>query len=311
MLRLNRYVLMLILWLSFLFNVERLDLEVGQPDLFNIASPIYVAAVVMVVLGLVLPQFTRIALWQLQLLGLVSFLVAVFVGHRPVWGGAYTYISLFELIAVLITTLLAYSVGRLCADFLRAVRALMFVDMDGRVYDAEHAEGLLKREMQFARRANRPLSVMVVDVDTDGSVQKLLPTEVEIQKILAKRHNMIAVTRLLSRSLRRTDFVVDQTDDGRIVLVMPEMQKSQTMATIARLNQRVQQRLGVKLRYGVASFPEQGVTFEELIHQAETTLRPNIHERRGDSAVEQGATDKLPIVEAQAPIHIGVTTKSQ
>ncbi len=298
MLRLNRYLLVLVLWLSFFFNIERLDLDVTEPDLFNIASPIYVAVVAVVALGLLLPQVKRIALWQMQVIGVLVFVLARLSSDRPVWGGAHTYISFFELTSVLISASLAYIVGALCVEFLEAVRSLLFIDMDGRVYRQEQAESVIKREIQFARRANRPLSIMVLDVDAQAAPRAVQAAEKEVQQVLAKRHRMIAVTRLLARSLRRTDFVVDQTEEGRIVLIMPEMAKAQTISTLARLDQQVQRRLGFTLRYGVASFPDQGVTFEELAYQAESALNPIVQERRSDEL--SGATEKLPVVEAPA-----------
>lgn len=311
MLRLNRYLLVLVLWLSFFFNIERLDLDVTEPELFNIASPIYVAVVVVVVLGLLLSQLKRIALWHMQVVGMLLFVVARLSSDRPVWGGAYTYISFFELTSVLISAALASMVGALCVEFLEAVRSLLFVDMEGRVYRQEQAEAVIKREMQFVRRANRPLSIMVLDVDAHAAPRAVQAAEKEVQEVLAKRHRMIAVTRLLARSLRRTDFVVDQTDEGRIVLIMPEMEKAQTISTLARLDQHVQRRLGFSLRYGVASFPDEGVTFEELAYQAESALKPILHERRSDDATagQGSATEKLAVVEAGTVMQVAGTTE--
>ena len=310
MLRLNRYLLGLVVWLSFFFNVERLDLDVTNPDLFNIASPIYVAVVAVVALGLLIPQLKKIPAWQMQVLGVLAFVVARLLSDRPAWGGAYTYISLFELTSVLFSAALAYTVGMLCVEFLDTVRALLFVDMDGRVYQREQAESSIKREMQFARRANRPLSIMVIDVDANAIPLAMQAAEKEVQQVLAKRHHLVAVTRLLARSLRRTDFVVDQTDDGRIVLVMPEMGKAQTISTLVRLNQRVQERLGFALRFGVASFPDQGVTFEELAYQAESALKPVLHERRGEESSDSGSvTENLAVVEVPAVMQVVRTSE--
>ncbi len=126
MLRLNRHIIALVLWLSFLFNIERLDLDIGAPDVSNIASPIYIVATIMVVLGITLPQWRRVPIWRMLLIAALSFVVSQFVDGRPSWGGTYTYISLFELTAVLLSMALAYNVGSLTADFVDTVRALMF-----------------------------------------------------------------------------------------------------------------------------------------------------------------------------------------
>lgn len=307
MLRLNRYILMLVVWLAFVFNIERLDLNNNNPDVFNIASPIYITITILVLLGITLPQWRRVPLWRMLILAGLSWCVGLFLSGREIWGGAYTYISLFELTASLITVTLAYMVGRMTADFVETVRSLMFSDINERVYAMDEAEPMIKREMQFARRANRPLTVMLLDTNNNGLPLDQQIAAREIQQLLARRHSLVALTRLLARTLRRTDFVLDQTEEGRLVLVMPEMKPDQTQAITQRLKERAQRRLGISIRCSVASFPEEGVTFEELVYQAEQGLRANTRERRGDSDVEQteAATEKLPILDGATVIQVG------
>lgn len=304
MLRLNRYLLMLVFWLAFLFNVERLDLGANQVDVFNIATPIYVAAVAMVIVGLVAPQLRRMPLWQYQIIAVLAYLVAMAFARRPIVGGAYTYLSFFELVALLVTVTLAAIVGRLVEEFLDTVRSLMFSDSDGRIYRPGEVDPLIKREMQFARRNNRPLTVMVLDTQHAGRSLDPNATVREIQQLLARRHSLVTVTRLMARTLRRTDFVLDQTDEGRLVLVMPDLRSDQMPAIVKRLQERAEQRLGIAMRWGAASFPGQGVTFEELVLRAEQSLRRHDGDRRdeaGGSITEQlpvaGATEHLPIEE--------------
>jgi hypothetical protein len=300
MLRINRYIIALVVWLLFFFNIERLDLGFQQPDIANIATPVYIVVGAMVMLGLVLPQYQRVPLWRLYIVAAASFVVAALWGKRPTWGGMYTYISLFELCAVLISMTLAHRVGRLSADFVETVRGLLFSELDNRVYAPAQAEPMVKREMQYSRRANRPLSVMVLDTKGRGK-QDLPATAAEIQQLLTKRHSMVALTRVITRTLRRTDFVLDRTADGRLVLVMPEIRKEQAETIISRLNDQVQRRLGLGVQAGIASFPDQGVTFEELVLQAEQDLQPHLIERRNE---REGATEKLAVVEVATPIKL-------
>lgn len=297
MLRLNRYIIALVLWLSFLFNVERLDLNVGSSNISNIASSVYVVAAIMVLLGVLLPQWRRVPLWRVNLIAVVSFLVTVLVDQRPFWGDIQTFVTIFELMAVVISATLGYLVGRLSADFVETVYGMMFVDLDGRVYGAAEAEPVIKREMQSSRRGNRPLSVMVLDAKVDSGKINLQETAREVQNILVKRQNMVALARLLPRALRRTDFVLHEVGDGRLVVVMPELRKEQTTTIVNRLTQVAQRRLGLSVKYGIASFPDNGVTFEELVYQAEQNLVPTQDGRRSESVLErrESTTEKLPV----------------
>lgn len=301
MLRLNRYLVLLVGWLAFFYNIERLDFD-SKNDVFNIATPVYIVVTILVVLGIVLPQYRRVPLWRMLLIAVLSWSTTLLTVREGFWGGAYTYISMFEVTAAMLTVTVAHRVGTASADFLETVRSLMFSDMDDRVYQMNEAEPMIKREMQFARRANRPLTVMLLDTNNNGKPLDHQIAAQEIQQLLARRHSLVALTRLLTRTLRRTDFVLDQTKEGRLVLVMPEMKPDQTQAIIRRLKERAQRRLGIAVRCSVASFPEQGVTFEELVYQAEQQMRPVGHDRRsdGDGDVPEGATEKLPVIDTVA-----------
>jgi GGDEF domain-containing protein len=312
MLRLNRYILALVLWLTFFFNIERLDLNIGTPDVFNISYSVYIAAVAMVVIGLILPQWRRRSIWLVEVIALLGFVIASSINDRPAWGGGYTYLSLFELVAVMVTATLASMVGRLTADFIDTVRSLIFTDAEGRVYDIQEAQSIIKREMQYTRRVNRPLSIMMIEADSTGPRANLQATAQEIQRLLAKRYSLMALSRLMARTLRRTDFILEQAHEGRLVLVAPEMRKEQTDAIIERLNEQAQRRLGISLRSGVASFPDEGVTFEELLYQAEQDLHPSEAERRSSDSSEQheSTTEKLAVIERPAVLEPSAEARS-
>lgn len=306
MLRLNRYTLALVLWLSFLFNVERLDLDISSPDLFNISFPMYITTVALALVGLLLPQWRRMPIILSQLVAVVAFAVASSLDDRPSWGGGYTYLSLFELSSCLITLTLAYIVGRLTVDFLDTVRAMLFADGSSRVYDIKDADTLLKLEMRSARRANRPLSVVLLEAKAEDSKALRTATAQEIQQLMVKRCSIISLARMLSKSIRTTDFVVDQSESGHLVLVVPEATKSETYGMLDRLTQIVQRRLGVSVNYGVASFPQQGATFEELVFQAQQQLDGNPDLRRDEEMVERRGriTEQYPVIDEPVVVEV-------
>lgn len=300
MLKLNHYLVALIVWLSFLFNIERLDVEIRNTEVFNIASPVYAVTIAVVLLGVVLPQLRQTHFWHIYGIATMLFVVTMWFDGRAAWGGIQTYLTLFEFAAVVLSATLATLVGRASADFLESARALLLSGTDGRIYQGAQAAAVIKREMHFARRANRPLSVMVLDAEDDGKPVKLHNTIHEIQRIFARRYRQVSLARLLARIIRRTDFLVDESEDGRLILVMPEMSREQIMDVVARLDREVQARLGSGLRCGVASLPEQGVTFEELVYQAEHMLAPKRQERSTDGYIDEhdNTTEKLQLVEA-------------
>lgn len=313
MLRLNRYVLALVAWLSFVFNVERLDLNISSPDLFNISFPMYIALVAVAVAGLLVPQRKKLPLTAMLLVGALAFVTAASLDDRPAWGGGYTYLSFFELSAMLITASLAYIVGRLTAEFLETARTLIFPDTSGRVYGPKEADSLISLQMRSSRRTNRALSVVLIDVNIENAQVALQATAKEIQQLLVKRYSLASLNRLLTKTIRRTDFVLDRSKDGQLVLIAPEMSKQQALALIERLDKTAQRRLGVSVSCGVASFPQQGATFEELLYQAEQDLHPTVKERYGDELIDRREATPEPRVVSEAMVasDLGVQVHSR
>jgi GGDEF domain-containing protein len=277
MLRILYYVLGLFLWITFFFNIEHLHID--KTAFIEVSVQVYFLTVIIVVLGILVPQRFPDSEWAMLFAGLLGFVAAKLLQTRPYWGGQYTYVTLFEFGSVFITLILAYRIGRLTADFAETVHALIFADLAERVAPSDQAETIIQREMQYARRRNRPLSIMLMEADTERAKLALSATAREIQMLLARRYSLAALTRLLARDLRRSDFILDQTGNGRLILITPETRQDQASALLQRLNNQAQKCLGITLRSGIATFPEHGLTYEELVHQAEEVLRIQPAER--------------------------------
>ena len=284
MLSLPRYILSLVLWLSFFFNVERL--YINKTELIDIARSTYFLVTIFGVLGVILPQWRRIPAALLLALASLAFAVTKLLYNRPYWGDGYTYVTLFELTAVLLTVTLAHRVGQLTADFGETLRTLLFSGLEGRIHPAEQAEVIVSREMQSARRGNHALSLLLIEPDTRDAKIDLTITAQEIQRLFARRLALVSLTRLFAANLRGSDSIVDDSNHGRWLLMTSEVQRAQTSAILKRLNEQTTRGFGIKLRFGVASYPEQGLTFEDLVAKAEQDLRADPTDRRNETDVD-------------------------
>lgn len=284
MLRLHQYTLALVVWLSFLFNVERLDIG-GEPAL-NLHSVLYLYVAGTVVVALVGPLWARLSLSAYSAVAVPLYIAVRVADARPVWGGAETYIFLFEVGSVVLSLWLAHAVGRRLADFLETVSALLLEDSPNSVYTPQEAEAWIRREMQYARREHYPLSVVVVEVQKSDRQAVVHQTARELLHLLARRYELVALTRLLAWRIRRTDFLLDRSPEGKLVLVAPKAHQDQTPIIVERLQKYARQHLGITLRCGAATFPAEGLTFDEIVHRAEQKLIPEVPNRvQGREAV--------------------------
>ena len=284
MLSLPRYILILVLWLTFFFNIERL--HINKTELINIAPSVYLLVAGLVVVALMLPQWRSTSTAIMLAIAFLGFAVTKLTGGRAFWGDAYTFVTLFELTAVLITVTLAHRVGQLTAGFVETLRALLLSDLDGRVHPPDQAEAILKREMQSARRRNHPLSILLLEADPKGAKIALSATAQEIQRLLTRRLGHVTLTRLLANSLRPSDSIVHEIEHGRWLLMTSEVRQDEASAILERLNNQTTGALGIKLKYGMASYPDQGLTFEDLLAKAEQDLRSDQAERRRETPID-------------------------
>ncbi|MBI4790814.1 MAG: hypothetical protein HY782_27610 [Chloroflexi bacterium] len=284
MLSLPRHILLLILWITLFFNIERL--HINRTGLINIAPATYVLVAGLLVAGLILPQWRPRTGAILLLVGLLGFVASKLANGLPFWGDAFTFVTLFELTAVVISVALAYRVGQLTADFVETLRSLLLPDLEGRVHHPDQAEALLKRELQAARRRSYPLSILLLEADTNGAKIEPSATAQELQRLLARRVGQVTLTRLIANSLRPSDSIVQQVEQARWLLLTSEVRQSEAAAILHRLNEQTTRQLGIKLKYGIASYPDQGLTFEDLLAKAEQDLRSDQAERRRETPVE-------------------------
>jgi hypothetical protein len=295
---LPRNIFLLVVWITFFFNIERL--HINKSELINIAPPTYVLAAILLMVGLLLPQWRPISTVGMFAFAFFAFMVTKLLYGRPYWGEAFTYLTLFELTGVLITTAFAHRVGQLTADFVETLHSLFLSDLERRVYPPGQAEAIVKREMQSTRRQNHPLSILLVRADAGEANIKLSPIAHEIQRLVTQRLGLVALTRLLAGNLRPSDLIVEEINRGQWLLMTSVARRGQAYAILRRLDDQTKKQFGIPLRYGIASFPEQGLTFEDLIAQAEQDLKTGHAEPHGEAALDPTA------ISAEEP---GVSTR--
>ena len=86
------------------------------------------------------------------------------------------------------------------------------------------------------------------------------------------RYVFTSLAGAIGKELRRTDMVLEEREHRRFIIVSPETDTRGSSELVQRIRAAASERLGVSLECGIASFPDEALTFEELVHQAETRL---------------------------------------
>jgi GGDEF domain-containing protein len=250
---------------TWLFVIPSLVPERGTIAIGPEASAFGAAAAVLFV---AVPVLRRLDLrWTLLLL-LPLFLAVRFAIGEGV--GQIPLREALELGYVGAAIVLATGLGRRMLCFEEALEELAAGHDDERAESFDVGQEDIFREIRRARRYERPLALMTlsasgVDAPAGGS---LAP---EVLREITRRYAAAQVGRLL---VHETDAAAVVTQRGdQFVVLLPETELEAARHAAQRLTAEAAARWGLDLHCGIATFPDQEVTFEGLLERAEAELR--------------------------------------
>jgi hypothetical protein len=135
-----------------------------------------------------------------------------------------------------------------------------------RAVDMEKASELIKIEFSRSRRYHRPLALLVVHAAPadEEAVREMIKN---LQRDMLSRLSNSRIGQAVSAAIRQTDTLL-RDNIGRYVILCPETNLESAAALGSRIRQIVEERTGLQVHCGVASFPDEALTFEDLLSVA-------------------------------------------
>ena len=263
--RMRFLVSILIIWLFFFYNIERLSHPI------NITRVAYIFVPLMGVLAIIFSRLRKVSLWVL-LVGPIPIFLALkaWAGFR-VWGTAIP-LTVTEICAIALTTILARWVGNGLNEFENAIANITIGQVDRLPEPFSMGQGEMYREVRRARHHQRPLVMMAIGVEEE-SVQIALDRMVqEAQRAMMKQYVLSGVARTLCDELEDYDIIAQRND--HFLALLPEVTSDQLADLTGRLRKAASEQVGVNLQIGTASFPGDAVTFESLMEKAVKKMGP-------------------------------------
>jgi len=131
------------------------------------------------------------------------------------------------------------------------------------------------RELHRSRRYARPLSIVLLDVEAPlGPDDKaIIPAP---SRVFATYEAAVAVAQIAAEQVRSLDLVAWSYKPRRLLLVLTEANNDAARQFVQRFSAHIAEQTGLRLRSGVASFPEHAVTMEDLYLRAEAALEQRL-----------------------------------
>lgn len=257
--RMRFLVAILIIWLFFFYNIERLSAPIDITDVAYTFVPFMAALVILA------PRLHKIPLWALLLVFIPLFLALKTWVKSRVWGASLP-LTVTEVGFIAVTIILAYWVRIGVGEFERAITNITIGQSDALPEPFSTGQAGMYQEVRRARHHRRPLALISIVVEKQ-SIQIALDRMVrEAQQTMMKQYVMSDVAKTLCDKLENYDIVARRND--HFLILLPEVTPGQLPGLTKQLRQVVSEQTGVTLQISTASFPEDAMTFEGLMEKA-------------------------------------------
>jgi GGDEF domain-containing protein len=223
-------------------------------------------------------------------------LIIAFLLTKTLLSGAPRQIEAFYFMAtqvgsIALTGLIAHQVGVRLQSFEAVINAVALSSATPLPASFTDAQAVMYREIQRARHHERPLSVVMLQVDK-GAMQSAIPTiSAEVQQAMMARYILSKVAQILDEELPNFDPVALR--DNCFIAVLPEATAADAAETVQRLRSVIEAQTGLQMQCGTATLLDEAMTFEELIESARAKLTPSSVRSNGQTApanLEEQAT---------------------
>ena len=179
---------------------------------------------------------------------------------------------LYEFGAIVMLIGLSVNLMQAVRDWFNAFDTLLLGDFSGQTSMVEPDSPELKRFIMQGRRTGNSVTALVVALrrgDLEPTTAKAID---EMLSTIAQRVLGSRLAASISGSLRRTDLLVPVKRRGSFAVFCVNTDEQNLHRLAERIEKSVQADLHGGVEFGVASFPDDAVSVEDLLHQAEANL---------------------------------------
>lgn len=264
---------LLVSHLTLFYNIERLD--IGANNAVNIESFVYGIAFLAIASVILVKTIWKhhvsngLILW----LGIYGVIKAIrFIQGNTEIGGVYNYIIIAEIAMLVLSILLAYNLSVQFHDVEETLLNITFLGANNELKKLEDSESEIQKEIYRSRRFGHSLSLFIIDIGEDPNSPQVNKIIDEFQKTIKNHYVIVSISRIISNMLRRTDILFERRGKGNFILLSPETDEEGANLLSDRIKEVVLTQLGIGVKVGKVSFPEDALTFDDLMEKAEELL---------------------------------------
>jgi GGDEF domain-containing protein len=268
MTNLKSSIAFLFFYLLLIFGVAQVNYI--EQNIINFEPVFFVLIALAVLMGLYLPSISRLSIYSYLVLWTMVYGVVWFIYWRFLAQPSNFEVLVLQFILVTISAGLSFDVGRHLEAMNTLFEGLSVTTYPNRTLEIQKAEDRISAELTRSRRYHHPLSLLIVELEK-GKQKKQRENLQGLQDDLLQRFAIARVGQIISEKARETDLIL-RDRSGRFVLLCPETNVESSTVFGERIRDAVSEDMGANVLWSAASFPEEALTFDELVERAEQRL---------------------------------------
>lgn len=246
-------------------------LALGQLDradtpIINFASYFYASAILVVPIMIFIPSLHKTPVYVPAIFWGAIYLVLLRVIDRTRTSTSNVEIILLEFILLEGGVWISYQLAVAIDQSESLMDVLAQGTFPNRTIELDAASDRIKTEFSRSRRYHRPVSLLVIDIRSQvDSIEKDVLKS--LQRDMLARLSSARVGQAVGEAIRQTDLLM-RDHGGRFIVLCPETPLDSASLLAERIRVMLEERTGMLVTYGVASFPDEALNFEDLLYTA-------------------------------------------
>lgn len=240
----------------------------GRP-VINFASYFYLAVMIAVPVTLFFPSISKVHVYiPLLVWGGIYMVLLQTIDRTKSTTSIDFPIIVLEVILLEVGVWFAHQLAVQIGYAESLMDALALGAFPSRVQEIETESQRIKIELTRSRRYQRPLSLLVIEVDSEVEHESPTPKMMKsVQHDLMHRFSMARVGQIIDDLIRQTDlFLKDRR--GRYIVLCSETNSEGVESFAKRIERAIKEKTGLQIVWGFASFPDEALTIDDLMLKA-------------------------------------------
>jgi len=254
---------LLLLYLLVIFALPQI--KIGNESFIYFPSHFYFLVVLAVISSISVPllrfmSFGTLMLFWGTVLAVIAWLYLLYQGP------SYLQVTLIEAVFLSVAVWIAYQLNVQISASEALLASLASSTYTNNTMDLANASPRIDVEMNRSRRHQRPLSLVYL------RPEKVRPDESQkayriLREDLLKQFAYARIGQLIANQARETDLIM-RDRDGNFIILCAETERDRSILMAQRIRQSLTETMSADLAWGVASFPQEALTFDELLEKA-------------------------------------------